>query len=224
MKVVIVSKTKMSNGECVGGINLDTKQSIRLLTSDGKNQSTDCGYKIGQVWDIDYQTRYNSTLPHNEDVLISSASYAGNATQKNLSKYIIQNSSPDTWSLWCGNIDNLYNGLLEFTSTGSGFVSQRTGLPSMSVGFWIPNKDLILDKVYQEMYGKLKYSYPSSNGWRSVKYVGTDEPISKIPVQTLCRVSLARWWSPDEETEERCYLQLSGWYELKIMEEDDFPF
>lgn len=213
MKIIIVSKTKMSNGECVGGINLDTKQNVRLLTSDGKNQSTDCDYKIGRIWDIDYQTRHNTTPPHNEDVLISSTSYTNKyATQENLSKYIIQNSSPNTWSLWRGNIDNLYDGLLEFTPNGSGFISQRVGLPSMSVGFWIPDKDLTLNKVYQERYGKVKYNYPSSNGWRSVTYVGTDEPISKISAQTLCRVSLARWWSPDNETEERCFLQLSCWY------------
>lgn len=46
----------------------------------------------------------------------------------------------------------------------------------------------------------------------SIKYVGFAEPINKIPAGTLVRVSLARWWRPTETSEERCYLQLSGWY------------
>ena len=40
-------------------------------------------------------------------------------------------------------------------------------------------------------------------------------PIKVIPAGTLVRVSLARWWRPEDSEpnfEERCYLQLSGWY------------
>ena len=34
----------------------------------------------------------------------------------------------------------------------------------------------------------------------------------QIPLNTLVRISLARWWVPAGMSEERCYLQLSGWY------------
>jgi len=34
----------------------------------------------------------------------------------------------------------------------------------------------------------------------------------QIPADTLLRVSLARWWDNEGRHEERCYLQLSGWY------------
>ena len=45
-------------------------------------------------------------------------------------------------------------------------------------------------------------------------YVGFADPIERIPKGALVRVSLARWWRPDDapDMEERCYLQLSGWF------------
>jgi hypothetical protein len=33
-----------------------------------------------------------------------------------------------------------------------------------------------------------------------------------LEANTLLRLSLARWWQQAPELEERCYLQLSGWY------------
>ncbi len=48
---------------------------------------------------------------------------------------------------------------------------------------------------------------------RRLKYVGAERAIPVIPAGTLIRVSLARWWAPEgSEMEERCYVQLSGWY------------
>ncbi|MFH1320564.1 MAG: hypothetical protein ABII90_07920 [Bacteroidota bacterium] len=78
---------------------------------------------------------------------------------------------------------------------------------------------------------KVRYSYPIR--WRNISYVGFQNPVDKIPAGTLVRISLARWWSPNED-EERCYLQLSGWYDLpepdnkeqanNNNEPDDLPF
>ena len=46
--------------------------------------------------------------------------------------------------------------------------------------------------------------------------MGFAPKINKIPAGTLIRISLARWWKPDDvDIEHRCYLQLSGWYELQ---------
>jgi hypothetical protein len=48
---------------------------------------------------------------------------------------------------------------------------------------------------------------------RSAKYVGMEEPIAVIPERAIDRFSLARWAPfPPGVDEERCYLQLSGWY------------
>ena len=62
-------------------------------------------------------------------------------------------------------------------------------------------------------------------------YVGFEEAVETIPAGTLVRVSLARWWDTNGTTEDRCSLQLSGWYglpeeeaEAYISEEDDLPF
>ncbi len=44
-------------------------------------------------------------------------------------------------------------------------------------------------------------------------YVGFESKVDRIPAGTLMRMSLARWWKPeDSDMNERCYLQLSGWY------------
>jgi hypothetical protein len=47
---------------------------------------------------------------------------------------------------------------------------------------------------------------------RAAAWVDTSIPI--IKANTLIPVSLAKWWHPKENPniEDRCYLQLSGWY------------
>jgi len=64
------------------------------------------------------------------------------------------------------------------------------------------------------LYEKVRYLYPGETGKRSLPYVGFASPVDTIPAGTLLRVSLARWWDKYGETEERCSLQLSGWYDL----------
>lgn len=43
-----------------------------------------------------------------------------------------------------------------------------------------------------------------------LKFVGFQEHVSRIQAGTIIRLSLANWW--DGQGEDRCYLQLSGWY------------
>lgn len=73
-----------------------------------------------------------------------------------------------------------------------------------------------------------------------IPYVGFEPAVDLIPKGTLVRVSLARWWRPHDsppDMEERCYLQLSGWYEVAAgaksqraewqnatVDDDDLPF
>ena len=45
-----------------------------------------------------------------------------------------------------------------------------------------------------------------------IKYVGFQTPLDCIPQGTVLRMSLANWWKKGDSDEERCYLQLSGWY------------
>ena len=109
--------------------------------------------------------------------------------------------------IWRGSTDILFDGHINWTPNGSGYISESGQIPENSVGFWIPDKELTR-RDYNE---KVRYSYPIR--WRNITFVGFQDPLDSIPAGTLVRVSLARWWSPDEN-EERCYLQLSGYYTI----------
>lgn len=204
MEIIIVSKTKMSSNECIGGIVKDSGQFVRLLNTSGYNQPINCDFKIGEVWDIDFIPRTNLKSPHTEDVLVTSKTYTKRVIT-NLVDWITGNFKD---KLWRDSPDSLFNEMIRFTPNGSGFINGENRIPNYSVGFWISNKDL----TRRDYSKKVRYNYPSSN-WRNIPYVGKDEPIDTIPAGTLMRVSLARWWSPDHnDLEKKCYLQLSGWY------------
>ena len=68
MKVLIVSKTHMNTGVCVGGITFDGRF-VRLLDNNGHNQSDDCPFKINEAYDITFIEKQNPTPPHIEDIL-----------------------------------------------------------------------------------------------------------------------------------------------------------
>lgn len=48
-KVLIVGKTHMKDAVCIGGINLETKRGIRLLSQGDLNQPLDTQFNIGQI-------------------------------------------------------------------------------------------------------------------------------------------------------------------------------
>ncbi len=53
MKVVIVAKTRMGSGSCIGGITFDGR-SVRLVAADADtNDHFNQEYNIGDVWDVD---------------------------------------------------------------------------------------------------------------------------------------------------------------------------
>lgn len=111
--------------------------------------------------------------------------------------------------IWQGSILNLYNGLLQWTTQGSGYFKNQNNFPPNSVGFWIPEYNLTYENENEY------YHYPDPV--RKIKYVGVVEPLEEIPAGTLIRVSLAKWW-PDPNDQQKqhiprgCYLQLSAWY------------
>lgn len=221
MDVIIVSKTHMANGACVGGV-LANGRFVRLLDSNGYNQKTDTGFEIGQVYNITFSERTNKRPPHIEDILIHKMAFKFSfASIEKMTEYLTNRLKV---KIWRGSTEVLFDGKLQWTNGGSGFISESGEMPENSVGFWIPDKDLHQKKFNE----KVKYNYPIR--WRNITFVGFQNPVVKIPSGTLIRVSLARWWSPDE-SEKRCYLQLSGWYGLQDAEipdyyesEDDVPF
>jgi len=220
MDVIIVSKTHMSSAACVGGV-LANGRFVRLLNSDGYNQDSDTELEVGDVYTITFSERTEKTPPHVEDILVHSMEYK--FTFSSIDKMVEYLTEKLKVKIWKGSTEVLFDGNIQWTSGGSGYISESGEIPKNSVGFWIPDKDLNR-KDFNE---KVRYSYPIR--WRNISYVGFQNPVDKIPAGTLVRVSLARWWSPNED-EERCYLQLSGWYGLPEPktenndEEDDLPF
>ncbi|MCX7067709.1 MAG: hypothetical protein NTW85_08475 [Methylococcales bacterium] len=206
MDVIIVAKTHMSNSACVGGI-LVSGRFVRLLDSNGHNQSLDTELNIGDVCSITFTERPKKKPPHIEDILVSTIVFKYSVPS--IDKMIEFLKKNIKITIWSGNTDVLFDGKLQWTNSGSGYISESGEMPDSSVGFWIPDKDL----TQRDYQGKVKYSYPIR--WRNIPFVGFQSPVDIIPAGTLVRVSLARWWSPNED-EKRCYLQLSGWYGLHL--------
>jgi len=202
MNVLILSKTRMYNERCcVGGIT-DSGKAIRLLTETFDYQPGNTDFEPRQVWDIDFSEKPDCIKPHIEDVVLKSKKFLYKINDEKKIKDIIQYYKI---RIWCGSSDSLFDGKLKWTNNGSGYISHNM-LPNQSVGFWISDEDLF----FTEDNG-IRYKYKE----RFLKFVGTDYPVEKIPKGTLIRVSLARWWRKEEDMEERCYLQLSGWYDYK---------
>lgn len=201
MKVMIVGRTRMSGqSRCIGGVTEDG-EAIRLLTSGGQNWDTSAPFQIGQVWDLSFTRQIQLVNPHTEDVLIQSYEYL--FTAPDARGVLAQVNS------WQGGIDQVFDGTLGYTGSNNGYVCQRLGVPPRSTGFWIPDKDLTLRADNRH------YDYPGFMRPKGLSYVGEPQAVPSIPAGTLVRVSLARWWKPEDaegDLEERCYLQLSGWY------------
>ena len=211
MDVIIVSKTHMSSAACVGGVFANGRF-VRLLDSDGYNQDSDTGLEVGDVYTITFSERREKTPPHVEDILVHTMDHKFSFSS--IEKMVEYLTDKLKVKIWRGSTAVLFDGNLEWTSGGSGYISESGGIPDNSVGFWIPDRDLNR-KDYNE---KVRYSYPIR--WRNISYVGYQNPVDNIPAGTLVRFSLARWWSRNED-EERCYLQLSGWYGLPEPATDD---
>ena len=195
----------MNNASCIGGLVLDSQQSVRLLKSDGFNEPLDTSYKLGDVWDLDFKVHRNIEPPRVEDVDVINRRYVGQ--QPNLCAFLMNLIQP-----WRGSPNKLFNGLIRATDEGKGYICQVAGVPNMSTGFWVPDQPLS-----RRIDGsKIRYRYPRIHGVRSIPYVGFVESIKTIPAGSLVRVSLTRWSSRCgylfDNGKGRCYLQISGWY------------
>ena len=197
--VLIVSKTKMANGICVGGINEQNGESIRLHNERGGNLTADAPYEIGDRWEMSVKTAWNVRKPpHVEDKETNPSRKIENVGISGIIDYIKSHN--------LGNF--LFEGSLN--ETFDGCLNQRCyvthdRVPGFSTQFWIP--DEALNHVVS--YGKDYYIYKRLK----IKYVGFTPAVSSIPAGTIVRLSLANWFDGNGKLpEERCYLQISGWY------------
>lgn len=200
--VLIVARTRMGGDKvCVGALS-ESGENLRLMNQRcASDLEKDSSYRIGEWWQIMYDPCGSQTPPHVEDISVSATIKVGN--QPDLAKYLLQKTKP-----WKGAIDVLFDGKIQFTQNGSGYISAAS-VPTGATGFWIPNSPLKLDASDSD---KLRYRFKHGR----LSYVGVDENVVEvIPPGQLVRVSLARWWKPNDAEptfEERCYAQLSGWY------------
>lgn len=213
-KVIIVSKTRMAEGRvCVGGVDIERKRSVRLMKADGKHELlSECPYEIWDVWDADYVPSNQRPAPHVEDVNVINRNKR-DVLEKELrsptefAKLLRQSNMP----VFTGGLLNCFDGKLKCTQYGTLFINEEN-VPNYSTCFWI------CDRIVRrsDFRGKVRYNYNDGirNWGYNISYVGLSEPADIIPAGSLIRLSLAHWWSPsDSEDEERCYLQLSGWFE-----------
>jgi len=142
--------------------------------------------------------------PHVEDFLVTQRYQFGR--EPRLAQFLLGRVRP-----WRGGPEALFDGLIRFTKSRSGYISRQNKIPSCSTGFWLADRPLFL--VQDE--DKSTYHYTRAMLAFRLTYVGTTPAPAAIFPGTLMRVSLARWWRPDDapDMEERCYLQLSGCYE-----------
>jgi hypothetical protein len=163
-------------------------------------------FQLGQVWELEFENVQDIDPPHVEDVIVTSHAFVGHET--NARGEILARVQP-----WQGPASALFGGLVQYTNNNNGCITRSGGIPDRSTWFWIPDKDLVLradGKHYDYPRSMMGISIP-----RGLSYVGEPPAPPVIPAGTLVRVSLARWWRPDENDPncpEYCFVQLSGWF------------
>ena len=208
MRVLIVAKTRMGAGACIGAIT-ETGESVRLIPynadpHDGANNE----YNVGDIWEITAEPVPEDARipPHNENIIVREK-YRLHVTKdtKSLVSAIELLMPPKT-----GHPRELYEGLLKSTSSGSLYIAVDGDIPPYSTTFWRPDQPLTRDTEEK----RIRYRYPTKTGGCTLAFVGFQEPLETIPAGMLLRVSLAHRWRPKDrpDAEERHYAQLSGWF------------
>ncbi len=206
MRVVIVAKTRMRHGVCIGGLVEDSARSVRIMPSGSYCNPSGTPFNVGDIWELDLKPKPGSKPPHVEDQEFTKKKKVGRIP--NLGKWILSKVDP-----WEGGPDVLFDGKLYYRPGGTAFVS-TTEVSHCSTGFWVLPAELEYDPFITVDTKKQRYSL--AGAWTLIlPFVGFQKPVSTIPAGTLVRLSLARPWTgptapPGED--QRHSLQLSGWY------------
>ena len=201
-QVLVVCKTRMSRELCLGGLVLGSNDRIRLLTAEGGNQPVNTPFEVSAVWDCALEHKPAIRKPHTEDMCVLRQRFLG--CLPNARDFLL-----DSLRIKPTHKSRLFEGLLHYTEPGSAYISEWTGLPDYAHEFWRPMYGL---RLRQERKSYYYYEDPDSHKKFRLPYSGLDEPVEWIAPGSLLHLSLARWWSPNDEVEKRCYLQLSGWF------------
>ena len=217
MRVLIVAKTRMGKGACIGAIT-EKGKSVRLVPfnadpHDGANRE----YEIGDIWEITGELETSLIPPHNENFVVHKKSRLHTTENtKDLVSAIELLMPPKT-----GHPRVLYEGLLKTTGSGSLYVPAGDDVPPYSTTFWRTDQPLTRDTAAK----RIRYHYPTENGGCTLTFVGFQEPLATIPTGTLLRVSLAHQWRPKDQPniEERHYAQISGWFLEDVQSDEPAP-
>src|ERR1700752_3080789 len=115
MEILIISKTRKGKSACVGGIILETNESVRLLNPGNWDQYADTELNIGDIWDINFTKRPDVTQPHVEDIVIS--------TKKIIKQIpsITDFISSKGIKVYKGSPTNIFDGKIKWSPNGSGY-------------------------------------------------------------------------------------------------------
>ena len=217
MRVLIVAKTRMGSGACIGAIT-EKGESVRLIPfnadpHDGANRE----YEVGDIWEIAGEPETPLIPPHNENFVVYKKSRLHATKDPTDLVSAIELLMPPK----IGDPQVLYEGLLKITSSGSLYVPPEGGVPPYSTLFWRPDQPLTRDTEGR----RIRYRYPTENGGSTFTFVGFQESLETIPAGTLLRVSLAHRWRPEDQpdAEERHYAQLSGWFLEEVTQDERKP-
>lgn len=207
--VLVVAKTHMGGGKaCVGGLNLRSGKNVRLRLPGDKSHPENTPFEVGQVWEMALHPISHPRPPHVEDAIIRAQNYV--ISYPGLRGKLLQHIQP-----WTGGLTQVFDGFLQ-GQRDKCFISRSGGIPSCSTGYWrttIPlTRTCIGSKDYYAIRSVVHQGKDLYRGTFVIRYVGFAAPLEEIPADALVRVSLARWWRREEYEEERCYLQISGWY------------
>lgn len=193
-EVIIVSKTRMHNGLCISGIDMQSGRALRLLPQGANHQPTDSPLEIGQVWEIRYGLR-NTPAPFVEDADATCIRFVRN---QSVSQYVEAHGA-----IASGSTDAVYDGLLQWNPV-KGYLEPNNPT-SYSTQFWRPDSTL---RRYQND-NKPGYVFWEPDTKRRIPWVGAAEPPATVPAASLARLSLGRPFSGNLD-HEVCWLQLSG--------------
>lgn len=212
-KVLIVSRTRMKGSRvCVGGIDLDANVSVRLLNANGYHETgNECPYQIGDLWECSYQKNNRRPAPHLEDsnVLTHCLIQKGKCVTADQFIEILKGHGVNICQ---GPLASCFDGCL--VEGNSRLYVTKDKVPVFSTCFWICDKPLRRNDFPHEDHVKKQLAYmDGSSRWgKSIAFVGLGDTPQYVAEGNLIRLSLANWWSKDADTEQRCYLQISGVY------------
>lgn len=116
--VLIVSRTQMANGVCVGAVIESTGELIRVHNERGGNLTSDAPYQVGDRWDMDVKNAWNARpIPHVEDKQTTPNRKIDNIGIEGVKRFIRNNSFGR--KLTVGALSDTFEGKLHLEGTNN---------------------------------------------------------------------------------------------------------